>query len=143
MHATALLVGDRGIIVLGASGSGKTTFALTLVAQARAAGLFSRIVADDQVFAEPRNGRLLCKVPAPIAGLSEVYGVSPVPTRHEPRAVIDLVVRLVPQAEAPRYGEFVHEIVMGVPLPLLVLAERSAVGATLATLARLGPGFPS
>jgi len=64
MHATALLVGDRGVVVLGASGSGKTTFALTLVAQARAAGLFSRIVADDQVFAEAQNGRLLCKVPA-------------------------------------------------------------------------------
>ncbi|RWH23488.1 MAG: HPr kinase/phosphorylase, partial [Mesorhizobium sp.] len=31
IHATAILIGDRGVLITGPSGAGKTTLALTLI----------------------------------------------------------------------------------------------------------------
>ena len=56
LHATAFVLGDRGILVSGPSGAGKSLLALTMVAQARASGMHARLVADDRVLAEASDG---------------------------------------------------------------------------------------
>ncbi|MGB3416503.1 MAG: HPr kinase/phosphorylase [Mesorhizobium sp.] len=137
IHATALVVGDRGLVILGPSGSGKTTLAAALVARFSQAGTFSRLVGDDQLFAEARGGRLVLRVPATIAGLAEVPGLGPRPVRFEPAAVIDMAIRLVPPHEVQRFPEEAVEIVAGCRLPLVALAERDVVPALVAVPAAL------
>jgi len=63
IHGTALLIGDRGVLITGASGAGKTTLALTLIDHCRVRGLFARLISDDRVLVANHAGRLVCRVP--------------------------------------------------------------------------------
>jgi serine kinase of HPr protein (carbohydrate metabolism regulator) len=137
LHATALLVGDRGVLITAPSGSGKTTLALTLIGLENAAGRFACLVADDQVFAAARAGRLVVSCPRAIAGAVEVFGLGPRPVAHLGSAVVDLVVRLVEGAERPRYADPQTEAIAGVALPRLDLPARNATASALAIAAWL------
>jgi serine kinase of HPr protein (carbohydrate metabolism regulator) len=138
IHATALLVGDRGILVMGASGSGKTTLALALVGRFAARGLFSRLVGDDQLFTACHAGRLVCRAPEAIAGTVEVFGIGPRPVVVEPAMVVDLVLRLVPADRAERLQADAVETIAGCALPRIDLAERNVNAAAPVVAARLG-----
>ncbi|RUX64203.1 HPr kinase/phosphorylase, partial [Mesorhizobium sp. M7A.F.Ca.US.014.04.1.1] len=59
IHATMVLIGERGILITGASGSGKTALALALIDHCRQRGSFARLVGDDQLFVGAHAGRLL------------------------------------------------------------------------------------
>ena len=131
VHGTALVVGDRGVLITGPSGSGKTTLALALIAREAAAGRFARLVGDDQLFVEALGGRLVVACPPTISGVAEVYGIGPWPQPHLASAVIDLVVRLVPRANAPRLGEPQTETIAGVSLPAIDLPARSVEACRL------------
>jgi serine kinase of HPr protein (carbohydrate metabolism regulator) len=138
IHATALLIGDRGVLVTGASGSGKTTLALALVERLSARGLLCRLVGDDQLFASAHGGRLVCRAPAAIAGLAEVHGIGPRAVVAEPAMVADLVLRLVPAALAERLQADATETVAGCTLPRIDLAQRNVDAALPALASRLG-----
>lgn len=141
LHATALVAGRAGILVMGASGSGKSSLALAMADFGAAHGVFVRLVADDRVWLRKAGGRLLASVPQPIEGLVEVRGYGPAPMRHEAAAVIDLVVRLVDPLHAPRHRDDAPCRLLGLDLPSLVLASRDARGAVAAVAAHLGlPG---
>jgi serine kinase of HPr protein (carbohydrate metabolism regulator) len=135
IHATALVLGDRGLLIRGASGSGKTTLALALIAGFQSHGRFARLVGDDQLFASERGGRLLVHAPGAIAGLAEIRGIGPHPLPFLPRAVIDRVVWLVLEAEAPRLADPRSEAIAGVELPRLDLAARNAAATAPAVTA--------
>ncbi|MER9593478.1 HPr kinase/phosphorylase [Mesorhizobium sp. M0244] len=137
IHGTAILIGDRGILITGPSGLGKTTLALTLIDHCRQRGLFSRLIGDDQLYAAVRQGRLVCRAPASIAGLVEVPGFGPKPIPFEPGCVIDLVVRLVPAGKMVRFQEDLTEIIAGVPVPRIDLAGRNVAAALSAVMSRL------
>lgn len=134
-HGTLLLVGDRGILITGPSGAGKTRLALSLIRHCIASGRFARLVSDDQIFLETRGGRLIGRGAPEIGGLAEARGFGPAPIAYEPAAVIDLLVRLLPAGTAPRYQEGDTEQLEGVELPCLRLEERDAEGAVLAIAA--------
>ena len=137
VHATAIVLRDRGVLITGASGSGKTTLALALVTHARSFGLFARLVGDDQLFLSAHHGRLVCAAPATIAGLAEIRGVGPRPVDFEARAQVDLVVRLVERDEAPRYQEDGTEFLVGCAVPCLTLAGGDSRATLLAVASRL------
>ena len=137
IHGTGLLVADRGILVTGASGSGKSTLALALIGHFRGQGLFSRLIADDQLFVSSLGGRLLCSAPSAIAGLAEVAGIGPQPVAYEREAMIDLCVRLVPDAEMQRFQADATVAVAGCDIPGLEVAARNATAALAAISARL------
>ncbi len=137
IHGTAILIGERGVLITGPSGAGKTTLALILLDHCRARGLFSRMIGDDRLLASSHAGRLVCRVPATIAGLAEVPGFIPRPLPFEAGGVIDLHVRLVPKAEMARFQEEISEPVAGCPVPRIDLAERNAATALPAVMARL------
>ena len=105
IHASAVVLGDRGIVIVGSSGMGKTQLALTLISHARSFGWFARLVADDQVLLSAHGGRVICAAPATIAGLVEVRGVGPWPAACEMTVPADLVVRLVERHVAERFPE--------------------------------------
>ncbi len=137
IHATAVLLGDRGLLIQGDSGSGKSTLALALVAGFVQAGRFARIVADDRVIVDASRGRLLARPPQSIAGIAEIHGLGPRPVEHERAAVIDLVVRLVEKPSVPRFQEERQVIVAGLDLPVLDLEARNVAASVAATLAWL------
>ncbi len=138
IHGTAVLLGDRGVLVTGPSGAGKTALALALVSRFSAQGLFCRLVGDDQIFVAGHGARLVCRAPGTIAGLAEVYGIGPQKLAFEPAAVIDLVVRLVPAARMHRFQEDATETIAGCVVPRLDLPARDAFSALPAVAARLG-----
>jgi len=137
IHATAILIGERGILITGPSGSGKTTLALALIDHFGRRGLFSRLVGDDQLFVVGYDGRLVCHAPATIAGLAEVPGLGPKPLLFEPGAVIDLAIRLVSAGAMARFQEDLSETIAGCAVPRIDLAGRSAAAALPAVMARL------
>ncbi|EHK58790.1 HPr kinase/phosphorylase [Allomesorhizobium alhagi] len=137
MHGTAVILGDRGVLITGGSGSGKTMLALALIAQARREEMFARLVSDDQVFLSSHGGRLVCSAPPAIGGLVEVRGVGPRLIAAEPSAVIDLLVRLSPADATERFPEEATATLAGCEVACLDLAERNAAGAAAAIAARL------
>lgn len=137
LHATALVLGDRGVLIAGASGSGKTTLALALIDHMLKFGRFARLVADDQLFVEHANGRLIALAPAAIAGLVEIRGLGPRPIAWEPAVVIDLAVKLVPRGEMARLPEEAEVEIEAVRVPRLELAAHDAAANVFAVSARL------
>jgi serine kinase of HPr protein (carbohydrate metabolism regulator) len=138
MHATTVVVGDRGVLIAGDSGAGKSTLALALIRRLTSIGRFAALVADDRTDLQARAGRLLASAPAPLAGLVEVHGLGPRPVAHEGRAVVDLLVRLVEPGLAPRYQEGESEIVAGCPVPSLSLPWRQTDASCAVVLSWLG-----
>lgn len=104
VHACCVLIGERGVLIRGPSGSGKSSLARQLVAAAAQAGRFAAHVADDRTRIEARHGRLLARPVSAIAGKIEVRGLGILPVRHEPAAVVHLIVDLSPDPP-PRFPE--------------------------------------
>ncbi len=140
-HATALVLGDRGLLVTGAPGAGKTLLALALVTRARLAHRHAVFVSDDQVLLEAASGRLVARAPAPIAGLAERRGAGPLAVAHVDSAVIDGLVELVAPDRAPRLEDRPSETVLGVRLARLRLASGASEAAALAVEAWLDNGL--
>jgi len=128
-------------MILGPSGSGKTSLAQALLQAGRACGRFSSLVADDQVFLQVSTGRIVARAPKSIEGLMEVRGLGPTHMSHEDRAIIDLVVSLVPEANAPRMSQDQLFERGGVSIPMLALPYGNTFGAlpAIAAWLRLPP----
>lgn len=102
LHATAVVLGTQGFLFVGPSGAGKTMLALSCLAAARNSGLFAALVSDDQVMISVRNGRIIARRPASIAGLAEVRGTGIVAMETIPAAVIDFAILPVKPPFEPR-----------------------------------------
>ena len=124
MHASAVLVGARAVLIQGPSGSGKSQLALALLEAARNRTLpFVRLVADDRAHIEAVHGRLLVRPAPTLAGLIEVRGLGIRRVAYEAVAVVGLLVDLV-AADAGRMPEsaaLTGEI-GGITLPRLAVA---------------------
>ena len=105
IHACALLVGDAGLLIRGASGSGKSSLTLALLAAAQAQGRFARLVADDRVGLTKTDGQLLASPHPVIAGRIEQRGVGILSLPHQSAARLTHVVDLVPEAQLPARPE--------------------------------------
>lgn len=94
LHATGIVLGRQGFLILGASGSGKSTLARTLLHDADYRGIFSALIADDQVWLESCHDRLVAHRPDSIKDLMEIRfsGIVRLPSVRS--AVIDAVIAL-------------------------------------------------
>ena len=141
VHASAVLVGPRAVLIRGPAGAGKSRLAMALI-QAADCGLvaFARLVGDDRMELAACHGRLLARPPRALAGLIEVRGLGIRRLGYEPVAVIGLVVDLaVPEAERlPGAAEQEVEV-SGIGLPRLAIGSGSdPMPAVLARLLTLG-----
>jgi HPr kinase/phosphorylase len=102
VHASAALVHERGVLIRGASGSGKSSLLLQLMMMD---GARNALVADDRVRLAAGQGRLVASAPPELAGLIEVRGQGILKRPHVSPAVIDLVVDLMAAADCPRMPE--------------------------------------
>jgi serine kinase of HPr protein (carbohydrate metabolism regulator) len=124
VHASAVLVGNRAVLIRGPTGSGKSRLALALIeAGSRGRIPFARLVADDRVRLRTNHGRLLVEVPQQIRDMVEVRGLGIRRLQCEPRALVGLVVDLAakdgtrtPEAKADRTE------ILGVALPRAPIA---------------------
>jgi HPr kinase/phosphorylase len=124
IHASAVLVGARALLIQGPPGAGKSRLALALM-EAGQSGLlgFARLLADDRVLIEPAHGRLLVRSAPGLAGLIEVRGVGIRRVPYEPVAVVGALVELS-AADAGRLPEPAsrHGTIAGIRLPRLAVA---------------------
>jgi HPr kinase/phosphorylase len=132
VHGTCLEIGGCGVLILGASGSGKSDVALRLIDQpGRGTGLeamTARLVADDQVVITARKNRLSAAPPPQLAGLIEVRGLGIVRTEYAPQVDLDLVVRLADAKSIERlpHGDQARRVLLNMELPEIAVDPTAA-----------------
>jgi serine kinase of HPr protein (carbohydrate metabolism regulator) len=97
VHATTIDIAGLGLLILGASGAGKSDLALRLIADG------ALLVADDQTLVEARGDGLWATAPVAIAGMIEARGVGIVP------AAVKQATRLALAAELGEVPERMPE----------------------------------
>ena len=119
VHASAVLVGEAGVLIRGEPGSGKSSLVLALLEGNPPA----RLVADDRVALADAGGRLVASVPEVLAGLIEIRGQGIVRRPFVAPVVIRLVADLVSASAAPRLpgAEDAEVTIAGVLLPRVFL----------------------
>lgn len=95
IHASAVLVGDRAILIRGPSGSGKSRLAFDLLMAGRAGQIApARLVGDDRVHVWQHGDTLMVRPAPALAGLIEIRGLGIRRCDYAPEARIALVVDL-------------------------------------------------
>src|SRR6185437_1199934 len=95
VHASAVKVGHRAVLIRGPSGSGKSRLAFELILAGRSGQLPPAVlVADDRVRLDTGAGQLLVRPVAELAGLIEVRGLGIRRCDFVEQAEVGLVVDL-------------------------------------------------
>ncbi len=116
LHATTVDLDGQGVLITGASGSGKSSLALQLIA------LGARLVADDQTALVAKNGQLWASRPASLPPLIEARGVGLMHAPLADRTAIALAVDMN-RGETNRLPPSRQVTHLGCPIPLLHKAE--------------------
>ena len=102
VHASAVLVGDRAVLIRGPSGAGKSRLAFDLILAGRAGQLPPAIlVGDDRVHLDTVAGQLWVRPAPELAGLIEIRGLGIRRCDFAGEAIVGLVVDLA-AADAER-----------------------------------------
>jgi HPr kinase/phosphorylase len=123
VHATAVAIDGRAVLLRGPPGCGKSDLALRLIDGG------APLIADDQARLFRREGHILVRAPATIAGLIEVRGVGILRLDPLDEVRLALVVDLVPAGQIERLPEPRFETILGLAIPLLALAPFEASAA--------------
>ncbi len=130
LHASAVAVEGRGLLIQGRAGAGKTTLALEMIA------LGAELVADDRVAAAPgADGRLWLSAPAGLAGLVEVRGFGLARLARRERAALALIADL-DRAENARLPEPRSRRLRGIACPVFLCKGKPGLAAALSCLLR-------
>ncbi len=120
VHATAVALDGRAVLLLGPSGAGKSDLALRLIDRGW------RLIADDRVVLVRHGDALWGSAPAPIAGLIEVRDVGIVAEAALTGATVALAIDLAARpARLPEPSVWTFDDV-AVPLIALSAHEESA-----------------
>jgi len=139
IHATAVAIDGRAVLLRGASGAGKSDLALRLID----AG--ARLVTDDQSELFRRDEAIFVRPPKRISGLIEVRGIGIVRIDAMAEAPVVLIVDLVASDQVERLPERRREPLFGLTLPVVALAPfEASTPAKLRVIVRAftEPGLP-
>ncbi len=123
-HACALQVNRTGMLIIGASCSGKTSLMMGLLERAVADGFQNAMVADDRVYLTADESVVFAKVPDEISGMIEVSGYGIISRPYLEACRINLVIEVVEDETISRMPESQLHEVEGVSLPLLRVPKR-------------------
>ncbi|MFZ5963978.1 HPr kinase/phosphorylase [Thalassococcus sp. BH17M4-6] len=131
LHASAVAVKARAALIIGASGSGKSSLALEMMSRGAV------LVADDRVVltAEPQG--IILSAPDSIRGLIEARGLGILRAEVCASARLCCVVDL-DQAEPERLPPERHTCLLGQTVPLLHNAAHASFPAALVQYLRGG-----
>ena len=143
VHASAVRVGDRAVLIRGPSGAGKSRLALDLVLAGRAGQLPATIlVGDDRVHLDTVAGQLWVRPAPELAGLIEIRGLGIRRCDFVIKAIVGIVVDLAandaerlppPEALSIRLnGVLLPRIPIGIgyaPLHLIAAALTTTIGS--------------
>ena len=95
VHASAVLVDNRAVLIRGPSGSGKSQLAFDLILAGRAGQIPKAVlIGDDRVHLQASNGQLLVRPARELAGLIEIRGLGIRGCEFASQAPVGLVVDL-------------------------------------------------
>lgn len=114
IHAGCVAIGDRGVLICGPSGSGKSDLAIRLIDRG------ARLVSDDYTIVRADSGRVVAAVPDTIAGKIELRGVGIVELSYLEQVPLALVVDLAMPPQ--RLPEPATRLIAGKTVPLIAIA---------------------
>jgi HPr kinase/phosphorylase len=141
IDGTAVAIGAGALLLVGASGSGKSDLALRLIDGG------ARLIADDRLELVLRDGLVCCRaphdMPPALKGRIEVRGIGIVPVPvAEGTAPLLWCVALVPGGPVERLPAAESRRFLGVEVPLLRLDPfEASAAAKLRLAAACGPGL--
>lgn len=136
LHATAVALQGRAVLIAGPSGSGKSDLALRLLDRG------FTLVSDDQTIVKRDGERLIASAPPNIAGKLEVRGIGIVEIEQAGEAPIALLVELT--TDIQRLPDDSRErLILGVNVPLVSIDAMTASAPSKVALAldRMGLQF--
>ncbi len=115
IHASCVVIGGRGVLLAGPSGSGKSDLALRLVDRG------AQLVSDDYSDLRAAGGVLVARPRATIAGRLEVRGIGIVKLPHQPSAPIALLIALDGEVERMPADPLPRRPLAGIAIPTIAL----------------------
>ena len=137
VHASAVVVENRAVLIRGPSGSGKSRLAFELILAGRAGQLPATVlVGDDRVHLETGGGQLVVRPARRLAGLIEIRGLGIRRCAFAETAIVGLVVDLsAADAERLPPSEALQTLIHGVRIPRIPIeAGWSALPLVVAAL---------
>jgi serine kinase of HPr protein (carbohydrate metabolism regulator) len=118
-HASAVLAGDRAVLIRGPSGSGKSRLAFDLILAGRAGQISETVlIGDDRVHLQAIKGQLVVRPARELAGLIEIRGLGIRRCAFTEQAIVGLLVDLSAEdAERLPPTEALLATIDGVKLP--------------------------
>jgi HPr kinase/phosphorylase len=146
IHASAVLVDDRAVLIRGPSGSGKSRLVFDIILAGQARQLpEAMLVGDDRVHLDVRDGRLWVRPAPELAGLLEIRGLGIRRLDCATAGVVGLVVDL-DSADAARMpaSKALQTTVNGVELPRIPVGKGiCALPLVVAALTTIGGSAPA
>ncbi len=143
IHATAIAVGNRGVLIRGSSGSGKSDLALRCLGLTPSTILpdMVKLVSDDQVILSNDSNRaspqLIATAPPALRGKLEVRGLGILEVAVADQAEIVLVADLIREGRPERFPDpWPKVVLLGLEIPVIRVFpfEASAAAKLIAAL---------
>ncbi len=145
VHASAVKVGNRAVLIRGASGSGKSRLAFDLILAGRAGQIPSTVlVGDDRVHLTASQGRLMVRPARELAGLIEIRGLGIRRCDFADEAIVGLIVDLA-AADAERLppSEALQTLISGIKIPRIPVGAGFAAFPLVAAALTMTASSPS
>lgn len=119
IHANCLRLGDKGVLLTGPSGTGKSALTLSLIERAGWSGRQACLISDDYTALRAENNKVIAACPPALVGGLEIRGAGLFQIQHQNQIALDMVVALGDDYERFPSGEQIT--LCGIELPLFKL----------------------